>query len=490
MYNDEDKPVGFVGKEGKTSAPWWRSEKASRMMLSHAYKFDEDDVEVYELVTFFNDLASQLRVKKSGRFYQQFLAAAKKVGMFDEDLNLLVDELPITQYRKLHWVLQDYLTMIDAHAGDHRGDQTSNTMGIPPQWFVEEKLNIVLNPVHWFKRGLATIITGENGAGKTNMMAWIMLQLAEKENANGLRPVIATNVKFYDDYVREYGIQRVRSISDIFDVVAKIDMMGERRNLYCFIDEFDGAEGQNAWENRGKEAGAAFRVFNQMRKTQEIIMVPAIHFPQDVNNRWRDSLQGVHCIMNKGKYYPPQGQKDHWDCIRYNDDLEVLKSVAIFWKGMPINLQCIPDVSYSFETYANTYFTFDYTPHEVVQLMEVIDGIPLPKHGTEDERIEWLMRRGSAISTFNKEWRDRQVARDEEEEHRKQQKTFRKQLIAEAADLHFNHRNTYAEILKMWRSKFKGNKFLNCLPKNAKALEKAVNRHGEEDDEDEEEEAT
>jgi hypothetical protein len=487
MYQNDDKPVGYVGKEGKTSAPWWRSEKASRKMLSDAFKYGDYDVEVYELVTFFNDLASQLRVKKSGRFYQQFVSAAKELGLFDMDLNLLVDELPIAKYRKLHWILEDYLTMIDAHAGDHRGDQVSNTTGIPPQWFIEDELNIVLNPVHWFKRGLATIITGENGAGKTNMMAWIMLQLAQKENANGLRPVIATNLKFYDEYVRDYGIQRVRTISDIFDVVAKIDLMGERRNLYCFIDEFDGAEGQNAWENRGKEAGSAFRVFNQMRKTQEIIMVPAIHFPQDVNNRWRDSLQGVHCIMNKGKYYPPQGQKDHWDCIRYHDDLEVLKSVAIFWKGMPINLQCIPDVSYSFETYANTYFTFDYTPRDVVQLMEVIDRIPLPEHGHEDERIEWLIRRGTAISTFNKEWREQQTLKEKTEDSKKQQKTFREHWIAEAHDLHFNQQMTYPGILKMLRSKFKGHKYYSSLPKNTKALTKAVNRWVEEGGEADEE---
>ena len=431
MYQNDEKPIGYIGKEGKTSAPWWRSEKASRKMLSDAFKYGDYDVEVYELVTFFNDLASQLRVKKSGRFYQHFLNAAKELGLFDTDLNLLVDELPIAKYRKLHWILEDYLTMIDAHAGDHRGDQASNTTGIPPQWFVEDGLNIVLNPLHWFKKGLATIITGENGAGKTNMMAWIILQLLKKENPHGLRPVIATNVKFYDDYVREYGIKRVRSISDIFDVVAEIDLTGERRNLYCFIDEFDGAEGQNAWETRGKEAGAAFRVFNQMRKTQEIIMVPAIHYPQDVNNRWRESLQGVHCIMNKGKYYPPQGQKDHWDCVRYNDDLEVLKSVAIFWKRMPINLQCIPDVSFSFETFANTFFTFDYSPHDVVRLMGVIDGIPLPKHGTEDERIEWLIRRGAAIRKFNTEYREKLDREEQADETKKQQKNFRDHCIAE-----------------------------------------------------------
>ena len=134
--------------------------------------------------------------------------------------------------------------------------------------------------------------------------------MVEREIGHGLEPVIATNVKFFGDYIDRYHIRIVRTISDIFDVVADIDLKGERRNLYCFIDEFDGAEGQNAWETRGKEAGAAFRVFNQMRKTQEIILVPSIHYPQDVNNRWRESLQGVHCVLNKGKYYPPQGQKN------------------------------------------------------------------------------------------------------------------------------------------------------------------------------------
>jgi hypothetical protein len=314
--------------------------------------------------------------------------------------------------------------------------------------------------------------------------------IAPEGNKFGVRPVIATNIKFYKQYIREYGIRPVRSISDIFDVVAEIDLKGERRNLYCFIDEFDGAEGQNAWETRGKEAGAAFRVFNQMRKTQEIIMVPAIHYPQDVNNRWRESLQGVHCIMNKGKYYPPQGQKDHWDCIRYNDDLEVLKSAAIYWKGMPINLQCIPDVSESFETFANTFFTFDYSPHDVVQLMEAIDHIPLPEHCDEDERIEWLIRRGATIKKFNQDWRKLQVMGEKEEESRKQRKIFREQCIAEAYDLHVNQQMTYWDILSHWRSKFKGQKYLHFLPKNKKSLEKAVNRLGNEDDGDEDEEAT
>ena len=435
MYQNDEKPVGYVGKAGKTSAPWWRSERASRKMLSDAYKYGDYDVEVYELVSFFNDLASQLRVKKSGQFYAQFVHAAKDMGLFDDDLNLLEDEIPITQYRKLHWILEDYLTMIDAHEGDHRADQVSNTTGIPPQWFIEAGLDIVLNPMYWFKKGLATLITGENGAGKTNMMAWIILQLLEKEKATGIRPVIATNVKFYGAWVREYNIHRVRTISEIFDVVAKIDKTGERKNLYCFIDEFDGAEGQNAWETRGKEAGAAFRVFNQMRKTQEIIMVPAIHYPQDVNNRWRDSLHGVHCIMNKGKYYPPHGQKDQWDCIRYTDDLEALKSVAIYWKGMPINLQCIPDVSDSFETFANTYFTFDYLPKDVVALMEAIDMIPLPDRGTEDERIDWLTERGRTLQRFNAKWRGSKEAQKRKVLNSKAAKDFKEACFLEGKDL-------------------------------------------------------
>lgn len=430
-----EKPVGYVGKEGKTSASWWRSEKAARRMLSNAYMFYDFDVEVYELVTFFNDLAPQLRVKKSGQFYAQFVNAAQDFGMFDEDLNLLKDDLPINQYRKLLWILEEYLTMIDAHAGDHRGDQLSNTMGIPPQWFIEHDLNIVLNPLHWFKKGLATIITGENGAGKTNMMAWIIMQLLEKDRMKGSIPVIATNVKFYGAWVKEYEIHRVRTISEIFDVVAEIDKKGERRNLYCFIDEFDGAEGQNAWETRGKEAGAAFRVFNQMRKTQEIIMVPAIHYPQDVNNRWRESLQGVHCIMNKGKYYPPHGHKDQWDCVRYHDDLEVLKSVAIYWKGMPINLQCIPDVSESFETYANTFFTFDYLPRDVVQLMEAIDMIPLPEHGTEDERIDWLNERGRTLKNYNEKWRGTKEAQERRKLTSKEAMEYKQSCFQEGKEL-------------------------------------------------------
>ena len=487
---ENEKPVGYVGKEGKTSAPWWRSEKASRKMLSDAYMFYDRDVELYELVTFFNDLVPQLRVKKSGQYYSQFVNAAQEVGMFDEKLSLLVDRLPIDQYKQLLWILEEYLTMIDAHAGDHRGDQVSNTMGIPPQWFRKHGRKVVLDPSHWFKKGLATIITGENGAGKTNMMAWMILELLDQEDQYGLQPVIATNIKFYRQYIREYGIRPVRSISDIFDVVAEIDLTGERRNLYCFIDEFDGAEGQNAWETRGKEAGAAFRVFNQMRKTQEIIMVPAIHYPQDVNNRWRESLQGVHCIMNKGKYYPPQGKKDHWDCIRYTDDMEVLTSVAIYWKGMPINLQCIPDVSESFETYANTFFTFDYTPRDVVQLMESIDRIPLPEHGDEDERIEWLIRRGAAIRNFNEKWREVNTRKDQEEEAKEQQNIFRDHCIAEAYDLHFNQQMTYGDILRQWRAKFKGHRFYHTLPKNTKSLTKAVNRHGNEDDVDDDEEET
>ncbi len=438
MTENLDKPVGYVGKEGKTSAPWWRSEKAARRMLSNAYMFFDFDVEVYELVSFFNDLAPQLRVKKSGQFYAQFVNAAKDIGLFDDDLKLLADDLPINEYRRLLWILEDYLTMIDAHAGDHRGDQMSNTMGIPPQWFRKYGRKVNLDPSVWFKKGLATIITGENGAGKTNMMAWMILELLEQGDQHGLRPVVATNVKFYEQFVREFGIRRVRTISEIFDIVAEIDMMGERRNLYCFIDEFDGAEGQNAWETRGKEAGASFRVFNQMRKTQEIIMVPAIHYPQDVNSRWRESLQGVHCIMNKGKYYPPHGHKDQWDCERYSDDMETLESVAIYWKGMPINFQCVPDVSYSFETYANTYFTFDYLPRDVLNMMEAIDMISLPYKGTEDERLDWLIERGRTIKRYNTEWRESKEAKDRERLYSKEALEYKDEVLEEAEELFAN----------------------------------------------------
>jgi len=215
-------------------------------------------------------------------------------------------------------------------------------------------------------------------------------------------------------------------------------MMGERRNLYCFIDEFDGAEGQNAWETRGKEAGASFRVFNQMRKTQEIIMVPAIHYPQDVNSRWRESLQGVHCIMNKGKYYPPHGHKDQWDCERYSDDMETLESVAIYWKGMPINFQCVPDVSYSFETYANTYFTFDYLPRDVLNMMEAIDMISLPYKGTEDERLDWLIERGRTIKRYNTEWRESKEAKDRERLYSKEALEYKDEVLEEAEELFAN----------------------------------------------------
>jgi hypothetical protein len=140
-------------------------------------------------------------------------------------------------------------------------------------------------------------------------------------------------------------------------------------------------------------------------------------------------------------------------------------------------LQCIPDVSYSFETYANTYFTFDYTPHEVVQLMEVIDRIPLPKHGTDDERIEWLRRRGTVISTFNNEWRERINRKEHSEEDKKQRKIFRDHCVAEAYDLHVNQRATYGEILDLWRSTFGDHKFYSALPQNGKSLEAAVRRY-------------
>jgi hypothetical protein len=476
MTEFDEKPVGYVGKEGKTSAPWWRSEKAARRMLSDAYMFFDDDVDVYELVSFFNDLAPQLRVKKSGQFYTQFVNAAKDVGMFDDDLHLLADELPVNHYRKLLWILEDYLTMIDAHAGDHRGDQVSNTMGIPPQWFIENDLNIVLNPMHWFKKGLATIITGENGAGKTNMMAWIMFMLSKLENPHGLQPVIATNVKFFGDWVKEYHIRIVRTISEIFDVVADIDRKGERRSLYCFIDEFDGAEGQNAWETHGKEAGAAFRVFNQMRKNQEIILVPAIHYPQDVNNRWRESLQGVHCILNKGKYYPGYGQKNQWSCVRYTDDLEVLKSVGIFWKGMPVNLQCIPDVSYSFETYAMTNFTFDYLPRDILQLMDIVDKIPLPQHGTEDERIDWLMQRGNAIHRFNTEWKKSKQAEQRRLLNSRQAKEYMQDLLEEAVELHESNMSL-PEIHAHLLSEHEGDQFSSEIPRKFTTFSTAFYRY-------------
>jgi len=462
--SSSDKPVGFIGKEGKATAPWWRSEKVSQGLLHDSVMFDDDEVEVYGLVNFFSDLAPQLRVKKSGRVYEQFLSLAKEAGLFDGDLNILCDELPVATYRKLHWILEDYLTNIDAHAGDYRGEHQSNTTGIPPQWFIEDDLRIALNPVHWFKRGLATIITGENGAGKTNMMAWIMFQLSLLENSHALEPVIATNVKFYGDYAKNYHIRRVRTISDIFDIVADIDLKGERRSLYCFIDEFDGAEGQNAWETHGKEAGAAFRVFNQMRKTQEIILIPSIHYPQDVNNRWRDSLQGVHCVLNKGKYYSPHGQKDQWDCVRYSDDLEVLKSVAIYWKGMPINLQCIPDVSFSFETYAMTNFTFDYLPKDILNLMDIVDKIPLPQHGTENERIEWLMQRGEALKQFNKEWKQSQAAAKRRLLSSKQAKEYKSEIYAEAVDL-FESNMTLSDVHEHLLSEHKGDRYFSNIPK-------------------------
>ena len=473
-----DKPVGYVGKEGKTSAPWWGSEKASQKLLHHSVYFDEDEVEVYGLVNFFTDLAPQLRVKKSGQVYEQFLKMAREVGLFDDDLNILCDELPVSTYRKLHWILEDYLTNIDAHAGDYRGDLQSNTTGIPPQWFTEDDLFITLNPVHWFKRGLATIITGENGAGKTNMMAWIMFLLSRLENHHGLEPVLATNVKFFGDFVEQYHIRRVRTISDIFDIVADIDLKGERRSLYCFIDEFDGAEGQNAWETHGKEAGAAFRVFNQMRKTQEIILVPSIHYPQDVNNRWRESLQGVHCILNKGKYYPPQGQKDQWDCVRYTDDLEALKSVAIYWKEMPINLQCIPDVSYSFETYAMTNFSFDYLPQDILNLMEIVDQIPLPQHGNENERIEWLTQRGEVLRNFNQEWKKSKAATERRILSSAQAKDYKSDIYAEAVDL-YESNMTLTEVHKHLLSEHEGERYFSNIPKKYSTFSTAFYRFKE-----------
>lgn len=348
-------------------------------------------------------------------------------------------------------------------------------MGIPPQWFMESDKNIVLNPVHWFKKGLATIITGENGAGKTNMMAWIMFMLSRLENPYGLQPVIATNVKFFGDWVDEYHIRIVRTISEIFDVVADIDRKGERRSLYCFIDEFDGAEGQNAWETHGKEAGAAFRVFNQMRKNQEIILVPAIHYPQDVNNRWRESLQGVHCILNKGKYYPAHGQKNQWSCVRYTDDLEVLKSVGVFWKGMPINLQCIPDVSYSFETFAMTNFTFDYLPQDILHLMDIVDRIPLPQHGTEDERIDWLMQRGEAIRRFNEDWKKSKQAAIRRLLMSKQAKEYKIEILEKAVKLHESNMSL-PEIHAHLLSEHEEDQFSSVIPKKFSTFKGAFYR--------------
>jgi hypothetical protein len=306
-------------------------------------------------------------------------------------------------------------------------------------------------------------------------MAWMILELLEHEDQHGLRPVVATNVKFYDRFVREFGIKRVRTISEIFDVVAEIDLTGERRNLYCFIDEFDGAEGQNAWETRGKEAGASFRVFNQMRKTQEIIMVPAIHYPQDVNSRWRESLQGVHCILNKGKYYPPQGHKDQWDCVRYTDDMEALESVAIYWKGMPINFQFVPNVAYSFETFANTFFTFDYLPRDVLNMMEAIDRIPLPRDGTEDERIDWLIERGRTIQRYNTEWRASKEAQERMLLDSQEAQEYKAGIMEEAVEL-FDKGWTIRSIHSHLLEEHAEDRLSEVLPEKFEAFKTAFRR--------------
>jgi len=112
----------------------------------------------------------------------------------------------------------------------------------------------------------------------------------------------------------------------------------------------------------------------------------------------------------------------------------------------------------------------------VVQLMEVIDRIPLPEHGDEDERIEWLIRRGAAIRNFNQEWRDQNLRKEANEEAKKQRKIFRKHCIAEAYDLHVYQRATYREILDLWRSKYADHEFYLALPRNDESLKKAVHR--------------
>ena len=115
--------------------------------------------------------------------------------------------------------------------------------------------------------------------------------------------------------------------------------------------------------------------------------------------------------------------------------MEMLESVAIYWKGMPINLQCIPNVSYSFETFANTFFTFDYLPRDVLNMMEAIDKIPLPENGTEDERIDWLIERGGTIQQYNTEWRATKEANERMRLSTEEAQEYLQDIYAEADDL-------------------------------------------------------
>jgi len=59
------------------------------------------------------------------------------------------------------------------------------------------------------------------------------------------------------------------------------------------------------------------------------------------------------------------------------------------------------------------------------------------------------------------------------------QRIFRDHCIAEAFDLHVNQRETYREILDLWRSKYSDHKFYSGLPENDESLKKAVQRFEE-----------
>ncbi|MCK4615051.1 MAG: hypothetical protein KAU14_09625 [Thermoplasmata archaeon] len=452
----QDRVIGYIGREGKAPALWWSAEREAQKELNEATLDGDDEIETATLINLFTALRPQLKIKKSGNYYNTFMEKAAEVGLFD------LEEIPTNDYRNLFLLLEDYLTEVDAHQGDHRGDQPSNTRGIPPEWLACSGMDVFLDPTSWFRKGLATIITGENGVGKTNLMIWIALQLSQWDSPKKLRPVIATNLKLYKEWAVKHGIKIVRRISEVFDVVAEIDLSGERRNLYVLIDEFDGAEGQNAWETRGAKTGASFRVFNQFRKLQDAIIVPSIHYPQDVNNRWRTSSRGVHCIINKGMRYPDKGFKNVWDCTKIQDERSRLKSAAIYWENTPINLiGVIPNCGECFETYAPTTFTFDMGPKEVLEIMEAIDRIPMPEHGTEEERIEWMMTRGAVIKNYMEEWRRQREPVEEVDEAEEKDKEKIKELEEELKKNEYydiktwREANTWKETHKLYVKKYK-----------------------------------